>query len=181
MGKYEVTQKQWQEVMSNNPSAFKGDNLPVQVVTWLDAQAFIKKLNEKSDGYIYRLPSEAEWEYACRAGSTGDIPQDIISLAWIYGNSGGRPQPVGTKRPNAWGLYDMHGNVWEWCQDWYSETYYSKSPVLDPMGPDSGTLRVVRRGSFLNNARENRYALRTGITPDYVSGDLGFRLVRRKR
>ncbi|HEV8482626.1 MAG TPA: formylglycine-generating enzyme family protein [Blastocatellia bacterium] len=116
----------------------------------------------------------------CRAGSTGDFPKDIDSLAWFYGSSGGRPHPVGTKRPNAWALYDMHGNVWEWCQDWYSEAYYRKSPVLDPMGPESGSLPVVRRGSFLFEAGDCRYALRTGITPDYISGDLGFRLVRRK-
>jgi formylglycine-generating enzyme required for sulfatase activity len=181
MSKYEVTQKLWQEMMGSNPSAFKGANLPVQKVTWHDVQAFIKKMNQNSDSYVYRLPTEAEWEYSCRAGSTGDFPQDIDSVAWFYGNSGGRPHPVGTKRPNAWALYDMHGNVWEWCQDWYSEAYYRKSPVLDPMGPESGSLRVVRRGSFLNSAGECRHALRTGITPDYISGDLGFRLVRRKR
>lgn len=181
MSKYEVTQKQWQELMGNNPSAFKGADLPVQKVTWDDAQSFIKKMNHNDDSYVYRLPREAEWEYACRAGAEREFPSDIDSLAWFYGNSGGRPQPVGTKRPNAWGLYDLPGNVWEWCQDWYSETYYGKSPLLDPKGPNSGSRRVVRRGSFLQNARECRCALRTGITHDYISGDLGFRLVRRKR
>jgi formylglycine-generating enzyme required for sulfatase activity len=181
MGKYEVTQAQWEAVMGNNPSAFKGANLPVQKVTWHDTQAFIKKMNQQNDGYQYGLPSEAEWEYASRAGSLEDFPPDIDSIAWYYGNSGGRIQPVGTKKPNAWGLYDLPGNVWEWCQDWYSETFYSKSAVSDPRGPKSGELRVVRRGSFLFDSRECRYALRTGITPVYVSGDLGFRLVRRKR
>jgi formylglycine-generating enzyme required for sulfatase activity/serine/threonine protein kinase len=124
MGKYEVTQAQWQAVMGNNPSYFKNcDSCPVEQVSWDDAQQFLARLNERNDGFHYRLPSEAEWEYACRSGTTGDYAGDLNSMAWYRENSGTKTHPVGTKQPNAWGLYDMHGNVGEWCQDWYHANY----------------------------------------------------------
>lgn len=123
MGKYEVTQKQWQAIMGNNPSYFKGDNLPVEKVLWDDAQEFIKKLNEISDRYTFRLPTEAEWEYACRAGTTGDYAGDLDEMAWYENNSGKQTHPVGMKKPNGWGLYDMLGNVFEWCQDRLHDNY----------------------------------------------------------
>src|SRR6185295_12837821 len=120
IGKYEVTQEQWQAVMGDNPSNFKGANLPVEKVSWNDAQDFLLKLNAR-DGYTYRLPTEAEWEYACRAGSMGDFAGELDDVAWYDKNSGSKTHPVGQKRPNVWGLYDMHGNVSEWCSDWYLE------------------------------------------------------------
>ncbi len=126
----EVTQSQWQAVMGSTPSDFKGPDLPVEQVSWDDAQAFISKLNALGDGYRYRLPTEAEWEYAARAGTTGPYAGDLDAMAWYSQNSGNKTHPVGTKAPNAWGLYDMHGNVWEWTQDW--DGAYSSSAVTDP-------------------------------------------------
>jgi formylglycine-generating enzyme required for sulfatase activity len=126
IGRYEVTQAQWQAAMGDNPSHFKdcGGNCPVERVSWKDAQNFINKLNESNDGFRYRLPTEAEWEYACRAGTTGDYAGTLSEMAWYGKNSGSKTHAVGGKQPNAWGLADMHGNVWEWCQDWYHKTYY---------------------------------------------------------
>jgi formylglycine-generating enzyme required for sulfatase activity len=125
MGKYEVTQGQWQSVMGTNPSAFKdcGGNCPVDNVSWDDVQNFINKLNETNDGFRYRLPTEAEWEYACRAGTTGDYAGNLSEMAWYSENSGRKTHAVGSKRLNDWGLADMHGNVQEWCQDWYHNSY----------------------------------------------------------
>jgi formylglycine-generating enzyme required for sulfatase activity len=144
-----VTQGQWQAVMGDNPSEFKkcGDDCPVETVSWDDVQAFIKKLNAMDDDRIYRLPTEAEWEYACRGGSTtvfcfGDSDSALDEYAWFGGNSKESTHPVGQKKPNAWGLYDMHGNVWEWCQDWYAD--YPGKPVRDPVGPGKGSGRVCR-------------------------------------
>jgi formylglycine-generating enzyme required for sulfatase activity len=185
MGKYEVTQAQWKAVMGadNNPSQFKGDNLPVETVTWNDTLNFLKKA---SDGL--RLPTEAEWEYACRAGTatpfnTGNnITTDQANYNGNYpyaGNPKGeyraKTTPVGTFKPNAWGLYDMHGNVWEWCSDWYAQKYYEecKNGVTDPSGPGNGTGRVLRGGSWGDIARSMRSVLRTGIDPvigDYLIG-----------
>jgi formylglycine-generating enzyme required for sulfatase activity/predicted Ser/Thr protein kinase len=177
MGKYEVTQAQWQAVMGNNPSDFKGCNsCPVERVSWDDVQEFINKLNAKNDGYEYRLPTEAEWEYACRAGTTGDYAGNLDSMAWYGENSGGKTHPVGTKQPNAWGLYDMHGNVWEWCQDWYGA--YSSNAVIDPTGAISGSYRVFRGGSWRGNAAGLRSAYRGNSSPVYRYDSLGFRLVR---
>jgi formylglycine-generating enzyme required for sulfatase activity len=148
----QVTQAQWKAVMGNNPSGFKdcGDDCPVENVSWNDAQEFIKRLNEK-EGKPYRLPTEGEWEYACRAGSTsqfcfGDDESLLSEYAWYINNSDNRTHPVGTKKPNAWGLYDMHGNVWEWVQDWYGN--YPSGSVTDPVGPERGGDRVDRGGSW---------------------------------
>jgi eukaryotic-like serine/threonine-protein kinase len=142
---YEVTQGEYERVMGTNPSHFKGDpRLPVETVSWQDAMTFCERLSalpaERSAGRVYRLPTEAEWEYACRAGSTtiysfGDSEGSLGDYAWYDSNSGSKTHPVGQKRPNAWGLYDMHGNVWEWCSDWYDGSYYASSPVDDPTGP----------------------------------------------
>ncbi len=181
LGKYEVTQGQWQAVMGKNPSLFGGDsNRPVDQITWEDAQAFLTKLNAMEGGKLYRLPTEAEWEYAARAGSTtifyfGNDPKQLGEHAWYRGNSGHQTHPVGQKKPNAWGLYDMLGNVWEWVQDW--EGKYPANPVTDPKGPESGTYRM-RRGCAWNNEPNvcrttNRYSV-VGYRDDF----LGFRVVR---
>ena len=151
MGKYEVTQAQWQQVMGNNPSSFRdcGGNCPVEQVSWIDAQDFINKLNRMNDGFQYRLPSEAEWEYACRGGTKGNYYEpDVGEFGWYFENSGHKTRAVGGKQPNAFGLYDMLGNVTEWCEDWYGENYYGSSPSSDPKGPDSGQHRVERGGTW---------------------------------
>lgn len=180
MGKYEVTQGQWASVMGSNPSKFKGDeNLPVERVSWEDVQEFISKLNSRSSKYTYRLPTEAEWEYACRAGTTGDYAGNLDSMGWYASNSGDKTHAVGQKQPNAWGLYDMHGNVWEWCSDWYGD--YPSGTVTDPSGASSGSLRVHRGGSCYSSAEFCRSALRNGHAPDYRYGNVGFRLVRTLR
>jgi formylglycine-generating enzyme required for sulfatase activity len=176
MGKYEVTQAQWEAVMNSNPSHFKGANLPIEQVSWNDVQEFIKKLNAENDGYVYRLPTEAEWEYACRAGTTGDYAGNIDSLAWYRNNSGSTTHTVGQKNPNAWGLYDMHGNVWEWCGDWYEA--YASAVVKDPKGPNTGSSRVLRGGSWTRPVASLQSARRSGFPPDTRNNSLGFRLVR---
>ncbi|MFP4584456.1 MAG: formylglycine-generating enzyme family protein [Desulfococcaceae bacterium] len=183
MGRYEVTQAQWQKVMGNNPSRFDGcADCPVEQVSWEDVQGFLKKLNDRGDG-AYRLPSEAEWEYAARAGSTsaysfGDDEGQLGVYAWYDGNAGGKTHPVGKKRPNAWGLHDMHGNVWEWCRDWYGA--YAGAFVTDPTGPPSGTARVLRGGGWNDYASYCRAALRNNASPDFRNSVLGFRLVGRR-
>ena len=176
MGKYEVTQEQWESVMGNNPSSrTKGAKLPVTNVSWEDCQEFIKKLNEKTSGG-YRLPTEAEWEYACRAGTT---------TAYSYGDNltksdanidGDSIKAVGSYRPNAFGLYDMHGNVWEWCNDWYGSL--QDGEVTDPKGAATGISRVLRGGSFNNNESKARSSNRNNNTPTNRGTDLGFRLVK---
>ena len=176
LGKYEVTQAQWQALMSNNPSYFKGDNLPVEQVSWDDAQKFISKLNAQNDGYKYRLPTEAEWEYAARSGTTGDYAGSLDSMAWYGANSGSKTHEVGTKQANAWGLFDMHGNVWEWCQDWYGN--YQSGSVTDPTGASSGSDRVGRGGGWYNGAVNLRSALRGSYSPLGRGSNLGFRVVR---
>ena len=253
LGKYLVTQEQWQALMGKNPSDIKGPKDPVENVSWEDCQEFCKKLNEKfprphpgplpegegkpqfprphpsplpegegksqfprphpgplltmlrtvpgegksqpgrpqpslppkSEG-LFRLPSEAQWEYACRAGSNtrycfGDAESGLGEYAWYVDNSGGKTHPVGTKKPNAWGLYDMHGNVWEWCQDWYDGLYYAKSPTDDPMGPAKsplGSVCVVRGGSWGNLASFCRSAPRDAGGIAYHNAGLGFRVSR---
>jgi formylglycine-generating enzyme required for sulfatase activity len=178
MGKYEVTQAQWEAVMGSNPSEFKGANLPVENVSWDDAQEFIKRLNGHNDGYVYRLPTEAEWEYACRAGSTGNYAGKLGAMAWYDLNSSNVTHPVGQKQPNGFGLYDLHGNVWEWCMDWYVVNYYSQSPRVDPTGPSKSLSRVRRGGGWNNIAPGCRSAIRNSSTPDTRNNFLGFRLVR---
>jgi formylglycine-generating enzyme required for sulfatase activity len=178
MGKYEVTQGQWKAVMGSNPSKFSGnDDLPVEQVSWEDCQEFIRRLNAKTGGG-WRLPTEAEWEYACRAGTSGDYAGALDQMAWYDGNSGGTTHPVGQKQPNAWGLYDMHGNVWEWCQDWYDASFYGRSPGTDPVGPSSGSNRVDRGSCWGNTAAFCRSATRDGNAPSTRSVYLGFRLAR---
>jgi formylglycine-generating enzyme required for sulfatase activity len=179
IGKYEVTQAQWQSVMGKNPSNFKdcGGNCPVEQMSWDDAQSFINKLNEGHDGFWYRLPTEAEWEYACRAGTTGDDAGNLDDMAWYADNSGKRTHPVGQKQANAFGLYDMHGNVWEWCRDWYDANYYVSSPATDPQGPGSGHHRVLRGGSWSNNFYTSRSAIRGDSSPAVRDDYAGFRVV----
>jgi len=179
MGKFEVTQEQYQQVMGTNPSAFKGRDLPVEQVSWDEAQEFCKKAGEKT-GLAVRLPTEAEWEHACWAGTkttyyTGDAEADLDRAAWWDKNSGNTTHPVGQKVPNAWGVYDMHGNVWEWCGDWY-ETYKAKEAV-DPQGPAQGQYRVLRGGSWGFSPRYCRSAYRRRSNPGYRSDYIGFRVV----
>ena len=177
MGKHEVTQEQWEAVMGKNPSTTKGAKLPVTNVSWEDCQEFIKKLNKKTDGG-YRLPTEAEWEFACRAGtrtaySFGDkiTPKD----ANYRDSKIGKPVAVGSYKPNAFGLFDMHGNVWEWCEDWHGEYPFA---VTDPKGPATGNRRVLRGGSFPDLVSGARSSLRLNLTPSIRYNDLGFRLAR---
>jgi formylglycine-generating enzyme required for sulfatase activity len=165
LGKYLVTQQQWEAVMGGNPSHFKGPNNPLEQVNWDDCQQFLEKINAKigTQGGKFVLPSEAQWEYACRAGSAtrycfGDDESDLEKYAWYNANSGGKTHPVGGKAPNAWGLSGMHGNVWEWCADWYDEKYYANSPATDPGGPATGLFRAARGGSWLSPARRCRSA-----------------------
>jgi formylglycine-generating enzyme required for sulfatase activity len=180
MGKYEITQAQWQQVIGNNPSNFKGcDQCPVEEVSWNDAHDFIKKLNAMNDGYTYRLPSEAEWEYACRAGTINDYAGDLDSLAWYRKNSDGKTHPVGQKQANAFGLYDMHGNVEEWCEDYWHEFYY-RAPIDGSVwltGGESNS-RVLRGGSWRCIDDLLRSADRHGRAgPIAHSSDVGLRLV----
>jgi formylglycine-generating enzyme required for sulfatase activity len=210
LGVYEVTQEQYEAVMGTNPSDFKGPQNPVEEVSWNDAVEFCRKLSalpsEKSAGYVYRLPTEAEWEYACRAGtktaySFGDSESELGDYAWFGDNSGDqqidalniwntdadnyfdrivnnncRTHPVGGKQPNAWGLYDMHGNVWEWCQDWYGD--YPKGSTTDPTGAASGSDRVLRGGSWGLDSDYCRSAFRNWDAPDNRSINFGFRVLR---
>lgn len=184
MGKYEVTQAQWQAVMGNNPSNFTecGGNCPVESVSWYDVQSFISKLNERRDGFKYRLPTEAEWEYACRAGSRGDYAGLLDDMGWYADNSGTRTHRVGQKQANAFGLFDMHGNVSEWCRDWYDAKTYESSPATDPQGPGNGKYRVERGGCWAAGAVGPRSAARVMDLPDDRDGNgavgaVGFRVV----
>ena len=178
MGKYEVTQALWQAVMGSNPSEYKGDNLPVETVSWNDCQKFISKLNSLT-GRMFRLPTEAEWEYAARGGKESRGYQysgssNISDVAWYDENSGSKTHPVGTKQANELGIYDMTGNVWEWCSDWYSS--YSSSSQTNPTGSDSGSARVSRGGGWFNDASYCRLSVRFYYTPDFRLDILGLRL-----
>jgi len=169
LGKYPVTQEQWQAVMGNNPSGSKGPSNPVEYLSWDDCESFCAKLKAKAPGKNFRLPTEAEWEYACRAGSKtefcfGDDEAGLDEFGWCMPKSGGT-HPVGGKKSNAWGLYDMHGNQDEWCSDWYGEDYYTRSPEQDPPGPPSGQSRVLRGGSWLSHAVQCRAAFRSKSVP----------------
>ena len=182
IGKYEVTQREWLAVMGSNPSWFEGDNLPVERVSWDDiVNDFLPKLNRMT-GLSFRLPTEAEWEYAARGGnrsigykySGGD---NIGSVAWYDGNSGSTTHPVGQKQGNELGLYDMSGNVWEWCSDWHDFDYYSSSPSTNPKGPSSGSARVYRGGSWFHYARFCRVSYRSYDDPSGTFRNVGLRLV----
>ncbi len=182
----EITQAQWQSVMGTTIRQHcdkvkhdgvvrgEGDNYPMYYVSWDDCQAFIRKLNEKDRGKNYRLPTEAEWEYACRAGTTGDCYGNINDIAWYLKNSHSLIYPVGQKQPNAWGLYDMLGNECEWCSDWYGK--FSKGSEIDPKGPSTGSGRVIRGGSFVYDTV--RASIRQGEDQHKRFRNVGFRLVR---
>jgi formylglycine-generating enzyme required for sulfatase activity len=187
LGVTEVTQEQYERVMGVNPSRFKGTQLPVEDVSSEDAMEFCRKLSalsaERSAGRVYRLPTEAEWEYACRAGSKtkwsfGDTESSLGEYAWYKDNSDSKAHPVGTKKPNAWGLYDMHGNVFEWCSDWWQRDY-TTTAVSDPTGPgpDSNRVKVFRGGFWGHAPKSNRSAARSGLTARArIPGLLGFRI-----
>jgi formylglycine-generating enzyme required for sulfatase activity len=182
LGIYPVTQKEWKAIMGNNPSYFKGDNLPVESVSWNDVQEFIKKLNKKEGANKYRLPSEAEWEYAARAGTTtrysfGDDESKLVDHAWYDANSGDKTHDVGQKKPNPWGMYDMHGNVWEWVQDNWHGDYYG-APTDESSWEGSGSSRVFRGGGWGSIAWYCRSALRFYFDPGIRFCFLGFRLLR---
>ena len=183
MSRFQVTQGQWKSLMGFNPSYFNtDDNLPVESVSWHDAEQFVARANaEFDDRYTYRLPTEAEWEYACRAGTEGDFAGILSEMGWYGVNSAGRPHPVGQKNSNDWGLYDMHGNLWEWTQDWYGSNYYLKSPPTDPQGPPSGTYRVIRGGAWIIGGNCCRSSHRDGRWPGNRSYYVGLRLVRTAR
>jgi uncharacterized protein (TIGR02996 family) len=208
LGVFPATQGQWLGVMGDNPSHFCAtgggkqevagmdtSDFPVEWVSWEEAQAFLENLaalpDEKGKGWEYRLPSEAEWEYACRGGASSSTPfcfgrslasaQANFNGAYPYGGaeegpSLGRTSPAGSYRPNAWGLFDLHGNVWEWCEDWYAEDYYGQSPAQDPLGPSHGSDRVVRGGSWNDYGRGCRAAYRLWLTPSFRGYGLGFRV-----
>ena len=193
LGETEVTQAQWRAVMGNNPSHFQGDSRPVEQVNWNDAMAFCRKLNDQGKapkGWKFTLPTEAQWEYACRAGTTtnysyGDASDvEKMNFDGNYPYGGGskgvyRQETVAVKSlgyKNAWGFYDMHGNVYEWCLDWYGSRSYSSGVVTDPQGPDSGSRRVLRGGGWHNRARRCRSASRDDDGPGFRFSYFGFRL-----
>ena len=181
LGKYEITQAQWTAVMGRNPSYRPGPDRPVELVTWDAVQSFVRRLNEAVDDSAYRLPTEAEWEYAARAGTTtrwsfGDDESLLDDHAWyIRNNDPEGPKEVGLKRPNPWGLHDMHGNVWEWVEDWHGP--YRSASQVDPAGPASGTHRVVRGGIFNGHGRHVRSAFRGLLEPHLGRTGIGARLV----
>ncbi len=187
LGQYEVTQGQWASVMRARPwlgkkNVVENSSHPAVYISWHDVQRFIGRLNKAAGASLYRLPSEAEWEYACRAGTStrwsfGDAERQLTDYAWYDANAWDA-HAVGLKRPNPWGLYDMHGNVSEWVQDRYSKRYYNSSPRVDPRGPSSGADRVVQGGSFYSSAQAARSAFRYGLSPDARYATVGVRLLR---
>ena len=188
----EVTQQQWTAVMELNPSKIRGENHPVEQVSWLDCQKFIKRLNRMEGSTKYRLPTEAEWEYTCRAGMTTafysghisvigkELDPNLDRVGWYRSNSQNTSHPAGQKLPNVWGLYDMHGNVWEWCQDWWEHWYgkFQGGPAVDPKGPSKGRFKIYRGGSWFADAEYHRAADRMRAKPDMRSYGIGFRVAR---
>ncbi len=187
MQKTLTTQAQWKAVTGGNPSTFKGADLPVEMVSWDDCREFIKKLNVKVKDQLKErvvcLPTEAQFEYACRAGSTtkwsfGEDEAKLPDYAWYFQTAGDQTHPVGQKKPNAWGLYDMHGNAWEWCEDWHGK--YGQEAVTDPSGPKQGTLRVIRGGGWTYIASVTRSSAREGQGPSWPGNyNIGFRCALR--
>jgi formylglycine-generating enzyme required for sulfatase activity len=180
MGKYYVTQEQYQEIVGSNPSQYRGKDHPVETVSWNDAQEFCQKMAEITK-HVVRLPTEAEWEYSCRAGTTtayysGDTEADLSRVAWYESNSNHTTHPVGQKEANAFGLYDMHGNVWQWCLDWHGEDTYLTSPPEDPQGPEVGTFRIFRGGTFDDTPFSCRSAYRYWYYPQ-GRNLMGFRVI----
>ena len=181
IGETEVTQALWREVLGANPAHHKGDDLPVEQVTWNDCQRFLRKLNTRPEvrdaKLAFSLPTEAQWEYACRSGTAGPFAGEgfLDDMGWCNSNSGGSSHPVARQAPNEWGIYDMHGNVWEWCSDWFGD--YPKTGQSDPTGPSSGVLRVARGGSWIHPARSCRAAFREWYAPGDRDASLGLRLV----
>ncbi|MDR3228460.1 MAG: SUMF1/EgtB/PvdO family nonheme iron enzyme [Puniceicoccales bacterium] len=184
LGKFEVTQAQWHALMGSRPSGFSGAQLPVERVSWSEAAEFCAKLTTQElaagrlpKGYRYALPTEAQWEYACRAGTTGDYAGsgNRDEKGWHEGNSAAKTHDVGGRSANAWGFFDMHGNVWEWCADWYGN--YPSGSVTDPTGPDTGSHRVLRSGSWYYNSGHSRSANRDSYDPNARDRDVGFRLI----
>jgi len=180
IGKYELTQEQYRQVVGSDPSCFNGRELPVETVLWDEAQEFCKKASTAT-GSIVRLPTEAEWERACRAGTrtayyTGDSTTDLDRAGWFKENSHGKTHPVGQKVPNPWGIHDMHGNVWEWCADWRGG--YKAATSVDPQGPTEGLFRVLRGGSHIDPPEYCQSSARGGRFPHHTSNDIvGFRVV----
>lgn len=181
LGKTEVTQAQYERVMDVNPSKFKGSDLPVEDITWDDATEFCRKLTAQAKagdwlpkGFEFTLPTEAQWEYASRAGTIGDVVGELDAVAWYVDNSGKKTHPVGQKAANAWGFYDMQGNVWEWCLDWYGD--YPRGQVTDYAGAASGPERVLRGGGWYSTASRWPLDLRLNRVPGFHTFALGFRL-----
>jgi uncharacterized protein (TIGR02996 family) len=178
LGVYPVTRAQWSALAGTTPGRFTEPDQPVSSVSWFQGRLFAETLSERT-GLRFRLPTEAEWEYACRAGTTtpfytGQGKKALQRAGWV---ACGDARPVGQKEPNAWGLFDMHGNVLEWCEDWFDENYYEISPHVDPPGPASGERRVERGGCYGHQTRHCRSAFRRGSLPDYLHDGTGFRLV----
>ena len=184
MAQTPTTQELWQVVVGANPSRFKGHkSLPVENVSWLDCNAFVERLNASRinapTDFRFALPTEAQWEYACRAGSTGAynvLGASLDALGWNLYNTAAKTCKVGQKKPNAWGLYDMHGDVWEWCQDWFDPNFYKIGAAVDPQGPVNGSWRVLRGGCWNSEPAECRCAYRYYGDPSLRSGYVGFRL-----
>ena len=186
MGRYPVTQEQWKQIMGDNPSNFQGRRLPVEQVNWGDCQGFIQALNRLLQTHHLQaaLPTEAQWEYACRAGTQtryywGNAAEDLARAGWFAGNSGSKTHEVGRKLGNRWGLHDMHGNVWQWCQDWLDD--YPRDAVVDPMGPGTGERRAMRGGSWSSDAEVCRDACRFCYPPKYRLFTAGLRIVAVER
>jgi formylglycine-generating enzyme required for sulfatase activity len=175
IGQFPVTQREWQEVMGNNPSYFKDPDAPVEQVSFADVQAFLVRVNASQRQWIVRLPTEAEWEYAARAGTADETYGPLDEIAWYRSNGARTPRRVGQKRPNAFSLYDMLGNVWQWCQDWFGP--YAATPAVDPQGSPTGDRRVTRGGCFYCDAVHERAARRNRDLVDHSSRSIGFRVV----